>query len=99
MTTEFVQVPETMTVDEALASVRRIARAGRREAMHTIYVTDAQGVLRGVMSLRELLAAPKGARIADIAWEEVVSVPGDRRPRGSRADDVGVRPRRRAGGR
>jgi len=75
MTTEFVQVPETLTVDEALASVRRIARAGRREAMHAVYVTDAQGALRGVMSLRELLAAPEGARVADIAWEEVVSVP------------------------
>ena len=48
MTTEFVQVPETITVEEALANVRRIARAGRREAMHAIYVTDAQGVLRGV---------------------------------------------------
>jgi magnesium transporter len=75
MTTEFVQVPETMNVDEALANVRRIARAGRREAMHAVYVTDAQGSLRGVMSLRELLAAPEGARVADIAWEEVVSVP------------------------
>src|ERR1044071_9284507 len=75
MTTEFVQVPETMTVDEALVNVRRIARAGRREAMHAIYVTDADGALRGVMSLRELLAAPEGSRIADVAWEEVVSVP------------------------
>jgi magnesium transporter len=75
MTTEFVQVAETLTVDESLASVRRIARAGRREAMHAIYVTDALGALRGVMSLRELLAAPEGARVADIAWEEVVSVP------------------------
>jgi magnesium transporter len=75
MTTEFVQVPETITVEEALANVRRIARAGRREAMHAIYVTDAKGVLHGVMSLRELLAAPEGARIADVAWEEVVSVP------------------------
>ena len=75
MTTEFVQMLESMTVDEALASVRRIARAGRREAMHALYVTDERGALRGVMSLRELLAAPEGARIADIAWEEVVSVP------------------------
>jgi magnesium transporter len=75
MTTEFVQVPETMTVDEALISVRRIARAGRREAMYAIYVTDTQGILRGVMSLRELLAAAEGTRVADVAWEEVVSVP------------------------
>ena len=75
MTTEFVQVLDTLTVDEALANVRRIARAGRREAMHAVYVTDAQGGLRGVLSLRELLAAPDGARIADVAWEEVMSVP------------------------
>jgi len=75
MTTEFVQVPETLTVDEALLNVRRIARAGRREAMHAVYVTDAQGALRGVMSLRELLAAVEGTRVADVAWEEVVSVP------------------------
>jgi len=75
MTTEFVQVPETITVEEALASVRRIARAGRREAMHNIYVTDAQGILRGVLSLREMLAAAEGTRVADVAWEEVVSVP------------------------
>jgi magnesium transporter len=75
MTTEFVQVPETMTVDEALISVRRIARAGRREAMYAIYVTDTQGILRGVMSLRELLAAAEGTRVADVAWEEVISVP------------------------
>ena len=75
MTTEFVQVAETLTVDEALANVRRIARAGRREAMHAIYVTDERGALRGVLSLRELLAAAEGTRISDVAWEEVVSVP------------------------
>jgi len=43
--------------------------------MNAIYVTDSDGHLKGVMSLRELLAAPEGARVADIAWEEVVSVP------------------------
>ena len=42
--------------------------------MYAIYATDAQGRLAGVMSLRELLAAPPGAKIADIAWTEVVSV-------------------------
>ncbi len=75
MTTEFVSVPEDTTVEAALAGVRRIARAGRREAMHAIYATDEHGALKGVLSLRELLAAPEGAKIRDIAWEEVVSVP------------------------
>src|SRR5688500_351975 len=75
MTTEFVSVPETLSVDDALAAVRRIARAGRREAMHAIYATDEQGVLRGVMSLRELLAAPDGTPVTEIAWQEVETVP------------------------
>lgn len=75
MTTEFVSVPEDTTVEAALVGVRRIARAGRREAMHAVYATDEHGRLKGVLSLRELLAAPEGAKIRDIAWEEVVSVP------------------------
>jgi magnesium transporter len=74
MTTEFVSVPEDATVDEALQLVRASARAGRQEAMYAIYAIDRTGKLRGVFSLRELLAAPPGARVSDIAWRDVVSV-------------------------
>lgn len=75
MTTEFVAVPETQTVEEALAAVRSMARAGRREAMDTVYTLDATGAIAGVLSLRELLAAPEGTRLADAAWTEIVTVP------------------------
>lgn len=75
MTTEFISVSEDMSVDAALESVRASARAGRKEAMYTIYALDALGKLRGVFSLRELLAAPPGTRVADIAWEDIVSAP------------------------
>ena len=75
MTTEFVSVSEDTPVDEALAAVRRIARSERREAMNTIYTTDSAGRVQGVMSLRELLAAPEGGKVSDIAWEEVQTVP------------------------
>lgn len=75
MTTEFVSVSEDTRVEEALAAVRRIARAGRREAMHAIYTTDADGRLKGVMSLNELLAAAEGALVKEVAWEEVVTIP------------------------
>jgi magnesium transporter len=74
MTTEFVSVPEALTVEEALRRVRAMARAERREAMYTVYTTDDVGRLRGVLSLRELLAAPEGARLAELAWSEVVTV-------------------------
>lgn len=75
MTTEFVSVSEDTFVEDALAAVRKIARGGRREAMHAIYAVDGTGVVKGVMSLHELLAAPEGALVRDIAWEEVVTVP------------------------
>ncbi|HSA57813.1 MAG TPA: magnesium transporter [Gemmatimonadaceae bacterium] len=75
MTTEFVSVPIHRTVEEALADVRAAARSGRKEAMHAIYVVDEEGRLVGVMSLRELLAAPEGARVADIMNEALVTVP------------------------
>jgi len=75
MTTEFVSVSQDTPVDEALAAVRRIARSERREAMNTVYTTDSAGRVQGVMSLRELLAAPEGAKVSDIAWQEVQTVP------------------------
>ena len=74
MTTEFVSVAATTSVEQALEMVRALARSGRREAMYAIYATDERGRLAGVLSLRELLAAAPGATIGDIAWEEVASV-------------------------
>ncbi len=52
MTTEFVQVPETQTVEDALTAIRAIARGPRREAMNTVYAVESHGALTGVMSLR-----------------------------------------------
>jgi magnesium transporter len=42
--------------------------------MHAIYVVDPDGKLVGVMSLRELVAAPDGASVADVMQSEIVSV-------------------------
>lgn len=74
MTTGFVAVEQSLSVEEALAQVRAAARSGRREAMHAIYVVDPDWKLVGVMSLRELLAAPQGANVADVMHTEIVSV-------------------------
>ena len=77
MTTEFVAVDENLTAEEALVAVRAMSRAGRREAMYTVYTIDGNGRLRGVLSLRELLASPDGTPLSDLAWSEVVSVAPD----------------------
>src|SRR5690606_28866721 len=68
------------TVEDALLQVRAAARSGRREAMFAVYTTDSQGKLRGVISLRSLLAAPEGTPISENAWSEVVMVSVDARP-------------------
>jgi magnesium transporter len=74
MTTEFVSVSADQHVDQALEAVRALARSGSKEAMYAIYAVGSDGRLEGVLSLRELLAAPPGAKISDVAWTEVVSV-------------------------
>ncbi len=77
MTTEYVSVPEHTLVEDVLIAIRRLARSNKKEAMHAIYATDSANRLKGVLSLRELLAAPEGASISDVAWSEVVSVSVD----------------------
>jgi len=74
MTTEFVSVAASTSVEDALRRVRVIARSEKREAMHAVYTTDETGKLAGVLSLRELLAAPEGATLADVAWTEPITV-------------------------
>ena len=75
MTTEFVFVSRSMGVEDALNQVRVKARSGHRESIYAIYVLDEDGRLVGVMSLRELVAAPEGASVADVMHSEVVAVP------------------------
>jgi magnesium transporter len=74
MTTEFISVSSELPVEAALENVRAVARSGKKEVMNVIYAIDDQGRVVGVMSLRELLAAPAGAKISEIAWSEIVSV-------------------------
>jgi magnesium transporter len=74
MTTELVSVEQSLSIESALAQVRVAARSGRRESMHAIYAVDPDGKLVGVMSLRELVAAPEGASVADVMNSEIVSV-------------------------
>jgi magnesium transporter len=75
MTTEFIALGGESSVEEALSEVRVAARSGRREALYQVYVTDRQTRISGVLSLRELLAAPEGAALRDVARTDVVSVP------------------------
>ena len=65
MTTEFLSVPSTWTVEEALQLIRRVG--GAKETVYAVYVVDpANGALRHVVSLRELVLSDRGRRVADV---------------------------------
>lgn len=71
MTTRFVAVRAESTTDGALAAVRG---APDLEAFHYVYVTDEEGVLKGVVTARTLVASPHSTRVAEIMEDDVVSV-------------------------
>ena len=62
---------ERLSAEEALTEVRALARGGRKEVLYAIYAVNDEGQIRGVLSLKELLAAPEGATLADVMWTEV----------------------------
>jgi magnesium transporter len=65
MTTEFVSVPTTRTVGEALAYVSEVGRT--KETIYTIYCLDPEnGTLVHVVSLRDLMLADRSTRVVDV---------------------------------
>jgi magnesium transporter len=72
MNTEFLTVPETGRVRDALEAARRGAREGW--AFHSLYVVDDSGRLKGRLALREVLAADPDLPVAEIADPDAPSV-------------------------
>ena len=64
MAKELVRVKETWTVAGCVREMRRQAENVTR--VHSIYVTDKHGKLKGRLSLKDLLTAPERAHISDI---------------------------------
>jgi magnesium transporter len=70
MTTEFVSVPSDWTVHQALVLISEVG--GRKETVYAVYVVDPKSeALVHVVSLRELITAPREENVMDI---------GSRRP-------------------
>ncbi|WP_439271097.1 magnesium transporter [Pseudochrobactrum sp. HB0163] len=69
MTTEFIAVPSTWTVEQTLAHIRRVERS--RETVYAIYVEDpVSRVLKYVVSLRRLIIADPKASIAEVGRDQ-----------------------------
>jgi len=76
MTTEFVSFPPNLTVGKAVEWLR--AEAREAETIYYLYVTDPGDTLCGVVSLRDLILADPGKRLAEVMTTEVIqAVPED----------------------
>lgn len=71
MTTEYVNLRPSMTVDDAIKHIRR--NGVDKETINTCYVTDKNRKLIGIISLRTLLINDESEDIQDLMEENVIS--------------------------
>ncbi len=76
MSPRYVRLRPDMSVDEAIAYLRRAARE-RVETIYYIYVVDTEQRLAGVVSFRELFAARPEIKVREVMSTEVISVRSD----------------------
>src|SRR5262249_14358187 len=72
MTTDYAWLPENISAGDALDRLR--LQAPNSETIYYIYILDDQRRLLGVLSLRDLILAPRHVLIRDIMEKEIVSV-------------------------
>jgi magnesium transporter len=76
MNTRYSRLRGEMTVDEAIAYLRRDARQ-REKTVYYVYVVDPEERLLGVVSFRDLIVAPGDKRVSDVMRKEIVSARDD----------------------
>jgi magnesium transporter len=72
---ELIRLPATTPAVEVLARYRELA-TGKDVVMY-VYITDAAGALKGVVDIREIVAAQPGQTLGDIMTEHVIALPRD----------------------
>ena len=75
MTTEFIDLKEMQTAEEALSLVRK--RAPFTETIYSLYVTDRERHLTGILSLRDLVTAEPSKQIGEVMTRDVVNTTTD----------------------
>ena len=72
MTTEFIDLKQTMTVNDAFDRIRKTGLD--KETIYTCYVTDDTRRLEGIVTVKDLLLSPKETQLSDIMETNVISV-------------------------
>ena len=73
MTTEFAAFPPDLTAAATIEQLR--ARAAEAETIYSLYVTDPDGRILGVVSLRQLLTARPTRTLEELMEKQVIRVP------------------------
>ncbi len=71
MTIEYVDLKKSMTVDEAFSRIRKTGVD--KETIYTCYVTNSDRKLEGLVTVKDLLLAPKSSVIGDIMQTHVIA--------------------------
>lgn len=72
MTTEFVRLRKSFTVEESLEYIRSVGV--NKETIYTCYVTDDKNHLIGIVTAKDLLLSDRCEVIAEIMEDNVISV-------------------------
>lgn len=72
MTTEFVRLRKSYTVEESLEFIRSVGV--NKETIYTCYVTDEKNHLIGIVTAKDLLLSERNEIIAEIMEDNVISV-------------------------
>ena len=72
MTMEYVDLNRGMTVEEAFDRIRAIGV--EKETVYTCYVTDSRRKLKGIVTVKDLLLAPKNELIRNIMETNIIYV-------------------------
>ncbi len=72
MTTEFIDLKENMTVEEALEKIKKIGL--EKETIYNCYVLNISRKVKGIIDLKSLVIAEKDTIIKDIMETNVITV-------------------------
>lgn len=72
MTTEFIAMPPEITAQEAITQLRKLA--AEAETIYYLYILGANKIIKGVVSLRELLMAEPAAKLQEVMQTRVIFV-------------------------
>jgi magnesium transporter len=76
MSSRFARVRPDMTVDEAIAYLRRQATASiEPETIYYVYVLDSSQRMLGVISFRDLFASPGNRPVREVMQTDVIAAP------------------------